>query len=62
MDYSKYGFKQHTGILPGWSWLETHEHDLDGWQPTFELSTGHSHYTMHVKNAKTLSEVIKIHK
>jgi len=43
---SKYRFFEHIGILPGWDWLNNHEHDLDDFpEPTIEL----------IANGKTLS-------
>jgi hypothetical protein len=35
---NRHHLRNWIGILPGWSWLEENEHNLDGWQPTIELS------------------------
>jgi len=54
--------KEHLGILPGWNWLEDHEHDLDGWEPQVELDFGSYRQTMRLKKPETLKEVIKANK
>ena len=55
-------FRPEVGIIPGWPWLEQHEHDLDGWQPEIEMNLRGVRY--HIKGAdhKVLSQVIKANK
>lgn len=56
---SRHHIRPWIGTLPGYQWIKENEHKLDGWSPTVELSNGNSHYTMHVKNPRTLNEVMK---
>ncbi len=50
------------GIDPicGWDWLNLHEHDLDGWTPTIELTKPGSHYTLTIKDPAVTKEVSRI--
>jgi hypothetical protein len=50
------------GIDPlcGWTWLETHEHDLDNWNPVVEYSGPGSHFKMTIKDQKQVKEISKI--
>lgn len=59
---SRHGFKGYLGVLPGWDWLSDHEHDLDGWQPTFYISDGHVSHTMTIKKHEIIKEIIKANK
>ena len=55
----RHRLKEHIGVLPGWTWLKEHEHDLDGWTPSFEMHLGNLHYNVTVKDPKTLRDIVK---
>lgn len=59
---SRHHLSPHIGVLPGWSWLEKHEHDYDGWKPEIEMNLGG--VRLHIKGAdhKTLNKVMKANK
>ena len=50
------------GIDPicGWTWLNAHEHDLDGWIPEIELTRPGSHYKLTIKDNTAMKEVGRI--
>ncbi len=49
-------------VLPGWQWVEKHKHDLDGWQPTFELSGAGYKHSMVIKDTSIIKEIAKINR
>lgn len=55
----RYGLRLYLGILPGWDWLEEHEHDLDGYCPSFELSRPGFRVAVMLKDNSHLKEVVK---
>lgn len=59
MDYLRYGFKSWLGILPGWSWLAQHEHDLDDWHPTLEITRPGFRMTATIKDQSVIKEVAR---
>ena len=50
-----------NSLIPD-SWIDKHRHDLDNWEPTIELVRPGSKQTIHVKDSKTMAEVIKVMK
>ncbi len=41
-------------------WIREHQHDLDGWTPTIEISRPGSKTTINIKSKEAYREVIKI--
>lgn len=63
-DTEKEFVKQTLGFDPlcGWEWYIRHEHDLDGWEPTFELEAPGVHFKMTIKDKgaiKKIGEVVR---
>ncbi len=58
----RHNFKAWIGVLPGTSWLTTHEHDLDGWQPTVVLTYPGVKYNMTIKDTSVIKEISKINR
>ena len=56
----RYGLRLYLGILPGWDWLEEHEHDLDDYSPEFEISRPGFKTTFRLKDPKVMKEVAKV--
>jgi len=57
--YGHYGFKLWLGILPGWNWLNNHEHDLDGYEPRFELVRPGFKCSVQLKDNRKLKEIVR---
>ena len=53
---------EHIGILPGWPWLDKHEHDLDGWRPEVEMNLRGVRYHIRGADHKALNKIIKANK
>jgi hypothetical protein len=49
----------HIDPLCGWTWLSLHEHDLDGWTPTIELSGPGSHFKFTIRDKQAMNQVSK---
>lgn len=60
----RHNIRLYIGILPGLAWLETHEHDLDDWQPHVELSSPGFRHSLTIKPeaAKSIREIMRINK
>ena len=43
----------------GWQWVYQHYHDLDGWQPSMEMSRDGSRFKFNARNNKIANEAIK---
>ena len=57
--WDRHGLKIYLGVLPGWDWLEEHEHDLDGYEPVVELARPGFHCTVKLKDPKMMKEVAR---
>ena len=55
----RHGLRIYLGVLPGWDWLEEHEHDLDGYEPVVELSRPGFKTTFRLKDPKVMREVAR---
>lgn len=49
------------GIEPicGWDWIRQHQHNLDGWTPTIEISRPGYRQTFTVRSKEAMNEVVK---
>ena len=55
----RHGLRSEVGILFGWNWLSENEHNLDGWQPKFEIQSGGVRHTINVRNPKIIRKLVK---
>ena len=56
----RHGLRLYLGVLPGWDWLEKHEHDLDDYCPSFEISRPGFKTTFTLKDPKMMKEVARV--
>ena len=57
--FERHGFKLWLGILPGWDWLNNHEHDLDDYTPSMELSRPGFKCSVQLKDNRKLKEIVR---